>query len=89
MKKKKKKRKIDKRHNRHHILASSRGGDNHNNIVLLPRDWHAMWHQLFINLTVEEVHDFIDIIMQPDKKWEHSEINNLIKRIRMNGGYNG
>jgi len=65
----------------HHIRPSSRGGGGRNNLVLLPVQWHANWHKLFVNMTVDEVHTFIDQIMRPDIEWTYKDIDQLRQRI--------
>ena len=83
----KKQRKDNRNHTRHHIFPRSRihdGNYDENNIVLLPKEWHNIWHQLFENLTVEEVHDYIDFVMEPGKKWTHHDL--LIMLEAMKGG---
>ena len=82
--KKRKNRKVVRKSglNRHHVLPSSRGGGFTDNIVLLPASWHAMWHQLFSNMTVDEVHDYIDAVMQPNRKWTHSDLLLMLETIR-------
>lgn len=67
--------------NVHHIRPSSRGGSGRNNLVLLPVEWHASWHKLFVNMTVDEVHFFIETIMQPDTSWTYKDIDLLRRRI--------
>ena len=77
-----KRRKLrDPKHDDHHIRPKSRGGGRRNNITVLPKDWHATWHKLFVNLTVEEVHLFIDTIMVPNTKWTYRDLHNLRERI--------
>jgi len=84
-KKKPKKKKKVRHQTKHHILPSSRGGDSEDNIVLLPRDWHAIWHHLFGNMTMEEVHHFIDIVMQPNQLWTKQRLLIMIEAIKLGG----
>lgn len=62
------------RNNLHHVRPRSRGGNNDDNVVSLPRKFHETWHYLFGNMTVDEVHRFIDIIMQPNRRFSGSDI---------------
>lgn len=81
MKRRKSKPQRDTLHDDHHIRPKSRGGGRRNNITVLPREWHATWHKLFVNLTVEEVHQFIDEVMVPNTQWTHRDLHNLRDRI--------
>lgn len=63
----------------HHIRPRSRGGGDHNNLVLLPEPFHANFHHLFQNMTVTEVHAFIDIVMEPDTEWTYQDLSRLRK----------
>jgi len=83
----KKKRKVKKGQNKHHITPQSRGGGGNNNIVILPQSWHAMWHQLFVNLTIDEVHEYIDLVMQPDRTWTIGQLCSALESMKMHGGY--
>lgn len=71
----------DPNQDRHHIRAKSRGGGNVENLVVLPVRWHACWHQLFVNMTVEEVHSFIDTVMVPDTEWTYKQLSQLRERL--------
>lgn len=71
----------DPRHDHHHIRPRSRGGGWHGNITVLPVKFHALWHQLFVNLTVEEVHVFIDTIMVPGTSWNYKSLNIMRDRL--------
>lgn len=64
---------------RHHILPSSRyhgSEEEHHglnkdadwNILRVRRKYHEAWHLLFSNMTVEEVHRFID------ERWARSNL---------------
>ena len=47
----------------HHKRSRSRGGlDIPENILRLPRNFHDSWHLLFNNLTIQEIHLFINIL---------------------------
>lgn len=80
-----KKKKKSRHQTKHHICPRSVGGTDEDNIVMLPKAWHAMWHQLFINLTIEEVHHFIDIVMEPNKIWTHNQLLLTIEAIQLGG----
>jgi len=69
---------------RHHIVPRSRlsGGDkDRNNIVELDQDFHRLWHQLFVNMTVDEVHKFIDRVMKPGHKWTRTQLKWLREEV--------
>ncbi len=71
--KKKRGRKVTK----HHVVPSSRrrGGDrDHNNIVNLDKEWHIGYHRLFENMTVREVHKYIDKVMTPGTTWTRRQL---------------
>lgn len=67
--------------NSHHIYPSSRGGGGRHNLVLLPMEWHACWHKLFVNMTVDEVHIFIEEVMTPNTEWTYKALDQLRRRI--------
>jgi hypothetical protein len=67
--------------NVHHIRASSRGGGSRDNLVVLPIEWHANWHKLFVNMTLEEVHRFINVVMQPGYEWNYKSLDQLRRQI--------
>jgi len=82
LKKKKKfperfKNKVD----RHHTIPQSRGGKD-SDIVEWDVMFHRKWHELFQNMTVEEIHQFIDIICQPNKVFDSRDIARLRGRIK-------
>lgn len=60
--------------NDHHIRPSSRGGKRRGNIVRLPVDVHDAWHRFFGNLTVEEAHALIDIVMRSGASWSSADL---------------
>lgn len=78
---KRKLRSRDRSMDAHHIIPRSRGGGNWDNMVLLPIDFHSNWHRLFINMTVEEIHQFIDLLMVPDRAWTYKDIDRLRRQI--------
>lgn len=67
--------------NVHHIRPTSRGGGSRDNLVLLPVEWHACWHKLFANMTLEETHRFITVVMQPGYEWSYKAIDQLRRQI--------
>ena len=68
---------------RHHRLPRSRGGsDDPENIVMLDKSFHRAWHHCFANLTIEEVHRFIDIVMSSGEEWHHSHLSWFIENMR-------
>ncbi len=44
-----------------------------------------MWHQLFTNLTIDEIHHFIDVVMEPDRTWTHKQLLDMIEAIKLGG----
>ena len=40
-----------------------------------------MWHKLFVNMTIEEVHSFIDELMRADMTWTYKDIDQLRRFI--------
>lgn len=78
-----------KRTNRHHIRPRSRfppdtpkEDKDRDNIVELDEEFHRAWHRVMGNLTPEEAHEFIDIIMTPNTVWSGRKIHHLRKSIR-------
>ena len=63
--------------NAHHLLPTSRGGSDWGNIVFLPVEWHRNLHKLFGVLTPDEMHRFIDIVLQPNTRWTQGDIERL------------
>lgn len=74
-------RKPEAKRDRHHIVPRSRRGGSRRNIVVLPAEWHACWHALFANMTVAEVHEFVDLVMVPDVEWTARQLRSLQLRI--------
>jgi len=69
---------------RHHLVPksrSTRGNKDLNNIVELDAEFHVGWHRLFENLTVREVHRFIDRVMQPGQHWTSGRLHWLRDEI--------
>ena len=71
-----------RKYNSHHITPRSRGGGNEDNLVRLPIDFHDCLHKLFQNLTLSEIHSFLDIVLQPHEDWTWEELNHLIERLK-------
>lgn len=67
--------------NVHHIRPSSRNGGGRNNLVMLPVEFHANWHKLFVNMTIDEAHAFIDEVMRPDTSWTYKALDQLRRHI--------
>ena len=65
----------------HHIKPTSRSGGSRDNLVVLPIEWHRNWHKLFANMTVDEVHRFINVVMQPGYEWSYKDIDKLRRAI--------
>jgi hypothetical protein len=66
---------------KHHVLPRSRGGsDKH--IVRWDNNFHQCFHFLFQNLTLDEIHEFLDTLSIPGKNYSAKDINELRKRIR-------
>jgi len=80
--KKKKRNHFKNKKSRHHILPSSRGGKNDDNIVTWDMLFHRYWHELFNNLTMDEIHEFIDLITKPNMAWTSQELARLREKIR-------
>jgi hypothetical protein len=68
--------------NRHHIFCKSRGGHDQDNVVRLPAAWHLAWHVCFDNLTVEEAHKLIDLVMVAGKEFTGQDIENMRQKLK-------
>lgn len=66
---------------KHHILPISRGGRD-KDVVFLPCKVHDAYHRLFSNLTLEEAHTFLDVLMTPGVRWYGNTIMDLQCKIR-------
>lgn len=66
---------------RHHSLPQSRGGHD-DSIVMLPDKFHQSFHYLFGNLTIEETHEFLDIVLVPGLSWTNKELQHLIEWLK-------
>lgn len=71
----------DPRFDRHHIRPKSRGGGTTNNITVLPVKFHALLHQLFVNMTLPEIHDFLDEVLTSGTTWTYKSLDALRCRI--------
>lgn len=73
---------------KHHVLPRSRvlpQCDPHKqNIVEWDADFHDLWHRMFENMTVWEVHRFIDIITKSGDRWTRRDIRLLQERLMAN-----
>lgn len=67
--------------NVHHIRPTSRGGGSRDNIVVLPVEFHANYHKLFANLTLEEAIRFLRVVMQPGYEWNYKSLDRLRRQI--------
>jgi len=65
---------------RHHYLPQSR--KRNNKTVRWDNDFHEKWHCLFQNLTVDEIHTFIDCINKEGDKWTRGKLTKLIKSLK-------
>lgn len=74
---------IPKGLSRHHCIPSSRSRCNTDvSIVLLPLDFHRCLHRLFENMLPEEIHEFLDIILEWGGVWTRKELHELIQNIK-------
>lgn len=47
----------------HHVRPRSQGGsDEIRNLVAWPRELHNAWHMLFENMTLQQIHRFIELV---------------------------
>ncbi|MBT7914984.1 hypothetical protein HN588_13870 [Candidatus Bathyarchaeota archaeon] len=70
--------------NKHHIIPKSRtrrGNKDKDNVVELDKEFHVDWHKLFENMTVAEVHRFIDRVMVPGRNWTSGRLHWLREEI--------
>lgn len=67
--------------NVHHIRPTSRGGGSRDNLVVLPIEFHANYHKLFANMTLEEAIRFLRVVMQPGYEWNYKSLDQLRRRI--------
>lgn len=77
-------RKPGRKTSRHHLVPRSRSTRKNkdlNNIVELDREFHNHWHRLFLNMTVAEVHRFIDQVMVPGGNWTSGRLHWLRDEI--------
>ncbi len=71
----------------HHIEPTSRDGDDtKENLTIWHRKFHEAWHHMFINMTVEEIHRFIDVMNIPDKIRTKKDIRDIRNTI-INGTF--
>lgn len=63
----KKRKYSNKEDTRHHIVPRSRNGSNdYENIKIVPANYHATYHTLFLNLTPDEVIQYLkDVWFNP------------------------
>jgi len=72
-------------YNLHHTRPKSRGGTDACTVTL-PISWHNKWHDLFYNLTIDEVHDYIEIVMVPGKVWTIEKLTQLFDYVKQHRG---
>lgn len=60
---------------RHHVVPRSR--EQNDETVMLNSRFHNLWHQLFAEMTVDEVKWFIDEVMVSGRKWTHADLHAL------------
>lgn len=69
--------------NKHHITPQSRikksCDKNAGNIAEWDKKFHKLWHMLFGNMTVNEVHFFIVELSKPNTTWDARKIQKLRK----------
>ena len=68
----------------HHVIPKSRGGKR---TCILPENFHEAWHQIFSNMTPQEICKFVKIIqaqMINKNEITWSDINAL--RNKLKGG---
>jgi hypothetical protein len=78
------KRKPGRKVSKHHIVPRSRStrkDKDKNNVVELDKEFHVNWHRLFENMTVAEVHKFIDQVMMPGHAWTSGRLHWLREEI--------
>ena len=75
-----------KRLDKHHIRPRSRfehGEDvDKENTCYWNTEFHRHWHACFTNLSLEEVHEFINRISQPHSVWDAKRLNQLMVEIK-------
>lgn len=68
---------------RHHSCPSSRSKVSTDaSIVMLPLDFHRCFHRLFENMLPEEIHIFLDTILEWGSSWTRKELHDLIAEIK-------
>jgi len=73
---------------KHHSLPSSRNGTDES-IVWLPDKFHQEFHYLFGNLTPDEIHKFLDIVLVPGTVWTQKKLSSLITYLKKESEENG
>ncbi len=67
----------------HHINPTSRGGvDDETNLTVWPRNFHARWHELFNNMSVDEIIEFIKALNIPNTIFTRERVNKLREEIQ-------
>ena len=71
--------------NRHHVNPRSRDkrkNKDHNNVVMWDESFHDLFHQLFDNMTIPEIYEFIAVVTQPGTSWDHKDLTRLKQEIK-------
>lgn len=71
--------------NRHHIRPRSRirpkQDPDADNVALWDAKFHESWHHAFHNMTVEEIHAFVDLVSTPGERFDAKRLHKLRKEI--------
>jgi len=77
----------------HHIKPRSRFEDgtsqaemDKDNTTKWDEQFHNRWHSCFSNMTIKEIHAFIDIINQSDTEWTSGKLHKLRNEIKAANG---
>ena len=76
---------LARKRSRHHIRPRSRissGNKHHKNIVEWDDAFHRSWHRVFGNMTLEEIHEFINKVSKPGDCWTQEKINKLKDKLK-------
>lgn len=69
----------------HHIVPRSRlpgvRDKSRNNVVEWDEQFHAAWHTLFVNMTLEEIHEFVERVCVPYEKFPIGRLNDLRSEV--------
>ena len=74
--------------NVHHIIPRSRVmprcDKNAQNTVVWDASYHDCWHRMFENMTVWEIHRFIDIVSKDGGHWTRRDFRSLQDKLMAN-----